>query len=65
MYRKKIGRIELELRAERDGGHAFLTIPDGWNKTVPTLRNELTREELRDLKYMIERALAAVDRSEA
>lgn len=59
MYRKTIGRIQLEVFDASYGGCVYLTIPDGWNEFVPRVRNELTREELHDLRYLIDRALAS------
>lgn len=59
-YRNKVGRLEIEVFDLSHGGHVALTIPDGWNETVPKVRNELTREELHDLRYLIDRALAAI-----
>lgn len=61
-YRNTVGRIELEVHELRDGGNAILTIPAGWNDSVEMVRNELKREELHDLRHLIDRALAAIER---
>jgi hypothetical protein len=61
IYRNQVGRIALEVREPRDGGKAELIIPDGWNDSVPKIRNVLTREELHDLRYLIDRALTAIE----
>lgn len=60
LYSNKIGRLALELRNWREGEHATLSIPDGWNDSVEVVRNTLTREELHDLRHLIDRALAAM-----
>jgi hypothetical protein len=60
LYDQTVGRLRLEMLHERDGGNATLTVLAGWNDSVPRVRNEITREELHDLRYLIDRALAAV-----
>ena len=61
IYSKKVGRIELCVRPVQDGGNASLHIPAGWNDSVPVVDNELTWDELHDLRYLIDRALGALD----
>lgn len=59
--RKKIGRIELRVGLPGDGSQTVLLIPSGWNDSSELVSNELTIEELRDIHYMIGRALAMYD----
>lgn len=61
IYNNTIDRITLEVQEFRDGGSVFLTIPDGWNDSVQKVRNTLTTEELHDLRYLIDRAIVALD----
>lgn len=65
IYSNKCGRLELSMREKRDGGNAILTVPAGWNDSVERVLNELTREELHDLRYLIDRALSAIGEADA
>ncbi len=63
MFDKKCGR--LRVMVSRDGqndrsyGHgAEVSCPDGWNDSCPIQTITLSVEELHDLRYLIERALA-------
>lgn len=65
-YDKKIGRIHLTVSRDgyqnHDYGHgAEIKCPTGWNDSCPIQAHTVSLEELRDLKYLIERALALVD----
>lgn len=62
-YQKTIGRITLEVSREGYLGHDYgygaqMKIPAGWNEASPIVTNNLSIEELRDLRYLIDRALA-------
>lgn len=57
---KKIDRIELELHEAAVGGHAVLSVPDGWHDSSPIAKVTLSRDELRDLHYLIERMFDAM-----
>lgn len=57
-YDKRIGRVRLRLWAPQDGGTVDLVINDGWTEEHPEHTNRLHVEELRDLRYLIDRALA-------
>lgn len=62
-YQKTIGSISLEVSREGYLGHDYgygakITIPTGWNDACPIVTNNLSVEELRDLRYLIDRALA-------
>jgi hypothetical protein len=64
-YSKRIGRLHLEVSdngaSMHDYGHGCeLKIVDGWNDNCPILNNRLSVDELRDLQYMISRALKRV-----
>lgn len=62
-YSKKIGRLTLEVCKEgyTDPDYRYgatLSSPAGRNDAVDVHKIDLSLEELRDLKYLIERALA-------
>lgn len=66
MYIKKIGRLRLFVNDEgmRDpnyGHGARIECPEGWNDSCPIQAHTVSVEELRDLNYLITRALAEVD----
>lgn len=65
-YRKKIGRIAVAVNQDgiknHDYGHGCeVSCLDGWNDSCRTLTHNMSVEELRDLQYLIGRALAAAD----
>jgi hypothetical protein len=67
-YDKTIGRIRLRVNREGyqnpDYGHgAEIICPTGWNDMCPLQTHTVSIEELRDLKHLIERALAQGDAS--
>lgn len=61
-YDKQIGRIRLVVTEDgyRIGGShaARIECPDGWNESCPILTHTVSLEELRDLRYLIDRALS-------
>lgn len=62
-YKRTIGRLTLEVSKDgyvnHDYGHgASLRCPTGWNSSCPIQEHVLSVEELRDLRYLIDRALA-------
>ena len=54
---KQLNRIKLEVNDARNGGHIVLSVPDGWNDSCKIVEQTITRDELRDLMYLVERAL--------
>jgi len=63
-YDKQIGRIRLVVSREgmrdHDYGHgARIECPAGWNDSCPIVAHTVSVEELRDLRHLIDRALAA------
>jgi hypothetical protein len=60
IYGKKIGRIALQVPHPGDGSPELI-IPDGWNDSVPKIHHTLSIEELHDLRFLIDRAIAKVD----
>lgn len=65
-YDKSIGRLRVVV--SREGamnpsyGHgASIKCPTGWNDACPIVEHTVSVEELRDLRYLIDRALAAVE----
>jgi len=69
-YDKQIGRIRLVVSDEgmrmQDYGHgAQIKCPAGWNDSCPIIAHTVSVEELRDLRYLIDRALAEAERVSA
>lgn len=65
-YEKTIGRLTLHVGDEgmkqSDYGYgASIECRKGWNKDSESQMHIVSIEELRDLRYLIERALAAVE----
>lgn len=66
IYAKRIERISIEARPDfGDKSEITIMVRDGWNDSCPLLYNRLSREELRDLRYLIDRALVAIEQEEA
>lgn len=69
-YLKSIGgrlvRITLEVRDDGARLHDYthgvsLRIRDGWNESCEMIENTLSVDELRDLRHLIDRAIAYAD----
>lgn len=62
-YAKQIGRVAIEVRPDyASNSEVTIAVRDGWNDSCPLLYNRLSREELRDLRYLIDRALNAIEK---
>jgi hypothetical protein len=62
-YDKRLGRLRVTINdnGARDHGYghgATIECPDGWNAFCPVQTLTVSVEELRDLRYLIDRALA-------
>jgi len=67
-YVKTIGRLGVALTDNGAVMHGYgygcsITCVDGWNDSCPTVRFTLAVEELRDLRYLLDRAIAVADES--
>lgn len=63
-YDKTLGRLRLVVTADGarlpgDAHAAQIHCPTGWNDSCPVMKHTVSIEELRDLRYLIDRALAA------
>lgn len=66
MYNKKLGRLRVEVRDTGARDHTYshgaqISCPDGWNDSCPILTLTVSVEEMRDLRYLLDRAIAAAD----
>lgn len=65
-YRKTMGRITVEVSENggtmHDYGHGCkVSCVAGWNDSCPTVDHTVSVEELRDLRYLLDRAITAAD----
>lgn len=60
---KTIGRLQLDVRLEHQGS-SVLSVRDGYNDSCRWVENRLSVEELRDLRYMVDRAIAHIESAE-
>jgi len=65
-YDKTIGRLRVTVSPEgarqHDYGHGCqIECPTGWNDSCPIQRHTVSVEELRDLRYLIDRAISVAD----
>lgn len=69
-YSKTMGRLTVKV------SHNGATMPDyghgcevsciaGWNDSCPIVTHTMSVEELRDLRYLLDRAIAAADEVKA
>ena len=65
-YRKTLGRLTVEVTD--DGGRLYdnfegcrLSCVSGWNESCPTITFTMSVEELRDLRYLLDRAVATAE----
>jgi len=63
IYNNTVGPIRLEVQGWRDGGNAVLRLPDRWSSN-DIVDITIKREQLHDLRYLIDRALAAIEEVE-
>jgi hypothetical protein len=66
IYEKTIGRITVLVNAEGGKMHDYahgcsVSCVSGWNDNCPTLSHIMSVEEMRDLHYLLERAITAAD----
>lgn len=60
-FDKTCGRLRVTVDLKRGDGHAAtVECPTGWNDACPVVKHTVSVDELRDLHYLIGRALAAV-----
>lgn len=65
-YDNKIGRLRVEVNANGARDHSYahgaaIDCPDGWNDSCQVQRHTLSVEELRDLHYLLGRAIAVAE----
>lgn len=65
-YDRKIGRLRVTVSAngarQHDYGHgATVECLAGWNDSCPLQVHIVSVEELRDLRYLLDRAIAAAE----
>lgn len=61
-YSKKMDRISIIVHDLREGGNVVISIQDGWNSMCEWKANTVTREELYDLRHLIDRAISYVEK---
>lgn len=66
IYKKQAGRLTVVVSDDgakmHDYGHGCqVSCVDGWNDSCPTLTHTMSVEEMRDLHYLLGRAIAAAD----
>ena len=65
-YDKQIGRLRVIVSTDglrdHDYGHgAAIECPTGWNDSCPVQKHTVSVEELRDLRYLLDRAIDHAD----
>lgn len=65
-YSKTMGRLRVDVGynggQQHDYGHGCtVACLDGWNDSCPTAKLTMSVEELRDLRYLLDRAIASAD----
>ncbi len=65
-YDKTLGRLRVRVSTEGarspDYGHgADISCPTGWNDSCPIQTFTVSVEELRDLRYLLDRAIDAAE----
>ena len=59
-YDKSIGRLRVRYIHDYGSGMCVsIFCVDGWNDSCATLENSMSLEEVRDLRYLLDRMLAA------
>jgi hypothetical protein len=66
MYDKTIGRLRVLVSSEGLKMHYYshgaeISCPTGWNESCKIQIFRVSVEELRDLRYLLDRAIAAAD----
>lgn len=70
IYRRTMGRLSVHVSADgakmHDYGHGCsVSCVAGWNDSCPLVTHTMSVEELRDLRYLLDRAIAAADEYKA
>lgn len=65
-YRKTMGRLTVVVTydgsRQHDYGHGCeVSCVSGWNESCPVRTHTVSVEELRDLRYLLDRAIADAD----
>jgi len=65
-YGKTMGRLTVTVSRDgakmHDYGHGCeVSCVAGWNDSCPVVSHTMSVEELRDLRYLLDRAIAAAD----
>jgi hypothetical protein len=65
-YHKTMGRLTVKVSENgatmHDYGHGCtVACLAGWNDSCPLVEHTMSVEELRDLRYLLDRAIAAAD----
>jgi hypothetical protein len=65
-YDRKIGRLRVVVNENgakmHDYGHGcIIQCPEGWNDSCHVQTHTVSVEELRDLRHLLDRAIAAAD----
>lgn len=66
VYDKTIGRLRVVVSEEGARQHGYghgavITCPHGWNDSCRIQTHTVSVEELRDLRYLLDRAIAAAE----
>lgn len=65
-YKKTMGRVTVEVRENGAKDHSYghgceVSCVEGWNNYCPTKSHTMSVEELRDLRYLLDRAIDAAE----
>jgi hypothetical protein len=66
MYDKTVGRVSVSVSENGGEMHDYgfgctVSCIDGWNDSCPKIKLTMSVEELRDLRYLLDRAIVAAD----
>lgn len=66
IYDRTMDRISVTVASEAAHDHTYshggtVQIREGFNEFSPMIINKLSVEEMRDLRYLLDRAIAAAD----
>lgn len=67
-YDRTIGRLRVVVNESGAKDHYYgqgcmIQCPEGWNDSCPIRTHTISVEELRDLRHLIDRAMAAAERA--
>ncbi len=65
-YDKTLGRLRVRVNDNGAKNHSYghgaeVSCVNGWNDSCETLTHTMSVEELRDLRYLLDRAIAVAD----